>query len=102
MAFSSLLLSAIDAANLAGDRLGQGPASIPGSKPRSRIALDDKYIGPASRLRAVTSHQLRVAVGPAYFNPAIAAIGPTKFAQSSQESSMGGRVLSGRRRTVQL
>ena len=66
-----------------------------------RIALDEKYIWRmASQLRAVASHQLRVAVGPTDFNPNVAAIGPAEFAQSSQESSIGGRVLPGRRRTA--
>ena len=65
------------------------------------IALDEKYIGRmASQLRAVTSHQLRVVIGPTYFNPNVAAIGPAEFAQSSQESIIGGWVLPGRRRTV--
>ena len=66
-----------------------------------RIALDEKYIGRmTSQLRAVASHQLQVAIGPTDFNPNVAAIGPAQFAQSSQESSIGGRVLPGRRRTA--
>ena len=90
------------AANGIGD-VHEDDRRITCQRPQSRerrIALDEKYIRQmASQLCAVTSHQLGVAIGPTYFNQNVAAIGPAEFAQSSQETSIGGRVLSGRCRT---